>query len=183
MNNLLFVYGTLLAADTGTTGRSQRTRLARASRIVGQATLPGHLYDLGRYPALVIIGDLHRRPAPSTSAKPDISRHAADVGLPPDQSVRGQHRPTARFSEAADQDGTASLVHGELLELADPARSLAWLDAYEGIVPGPHPHNDYERIERTVTLTDGATASAWVYVWRAALGPATLIPGGRWLSR
>jgi gamma-glutamylcyclotransferase (GGCT)/AIG2-like uncharacterized protein YtfP len=36
----------------------------------------------------------------------------------------------------------ASRVHGEVYELADPARSLAWLDEYESIVPGKEASNE-----------------------------------------
>jgi gamma-glutamylcyclotransferase (GGCT)/AIG2-like uncharacterized protein YtfP len=131
----LFAYGTLLSGDSGATGRAQRARLAREGRVLGEGCLPGLLYDLGRYPALVVGG------------------------------------------------GDGAVVQGEVVELSDPDRSLAWLDAYEGIMPGDHPHNDYERVQRPVTLSKGGTVEAWVYVWRAGLERAVLIPGGRWLAR
>ena len=52
--DLLFVYGTLLSADTGAMGRSQRERLGRESRSLGSAWTTGLLYNLGRYPGLVL---------------------------------------------------------------------------------------------------------------------------------
>ena len=51
---LLFVYGTLMSTATGAMGRGPRARLDRASRILGPASVTGHLYDLGRYPGLVL---------------------------------------------------------------------------------------------------------------------------------
>lgn len=54
----LFVYGTLMQAATGALGHAQRAQLARESRSLGPATLPGaQLYDLGRYPGLVETGE------------------------------------------------------------------------------------------------------------------------------
>ncbi len=53
----LFIYGTLMATDTGALGREQRARLQRESRSVGAATMTGaRLYNLGRYPGLVESG-------------------------------------------------------------------------------------------------------------------------------
>ncbi len=79
--------------------------------------------------------------------------------------------------------GDGSLVEGEVCELLDPARSFAWLDAYEGIVPGEHPHNDYERLLRPVVLAGGGTVSAWIYVYRKPVAVDALMPSGNWLSR
>lgn len=79
--------------------------------------------------------------------------------------------------------GDGSLVEGEVWELLDAALSFAWLDAYEGIVPGEHPHNDYQRVLRPVTLASGETVDAWVYVYRKPIDPAAQITGGNWLAR
>lgn len=141
----LFVYGTLMAAaGAHAMGRSQRERLQRESISLGPASVPGRLYDLGRYPGLV------------------------------------------------DDDGAATRVCGELVLLRDPAASLAWLDAYEGLtgsgaavvdadraVEGGAP-DEYRRVERLVTCADGRTCTAWLY--RYVLDPAGRLPlpGGRW---
>ena len=61
----LFVYGTLLGSDRGLTGHNQRARLAREAKVIGTATLEGRLYDLGRYPGIVV-------PAPGESTPGDI---------------------------------------------------------------------------------------------------------------
>lgn len=132
-HELLFVYGTLLSGDTGATGRAQRARLAREARLIGTGFACGRLYDLGRYPGLVLTA------------------------------------------------GAADRVHGELLELANPTATLRWLDAYEGIVPGEHPHNEYERLRLPVTRDSGETVDAWLYIYRGPLTTARVIPEGRWL--
>ncbi|HWE20251.1 MAG TPA: gamma-glutamylcyclotransferase family protein [Hyphomicrobiaceae bacterium] len=49
MNARLFVYGTLLSTACHPMG----ARLRREARLVGEASLPGQLYSLGRYPGLV----------------------------------------------------------------------------------------------------------------------------------
>ncbi len=84
MNPHLFVYGTLLS----TAGHPMGDRLRREARLIGEASIEGQLFSLGKYPGLV---------------------------------------------EAA---GSGARVHGEVYALNAPAASLAWLDAYEGIVPG-----------------------------------------------
>lgn len=54
MTDLLFVYGTLMATAGDAMGRVERVRLARESVPLGVATTRGQLYDLGRYPGLVV---------------------------------------------------------------------------------------------------------------------------------
>ena len=50
----LFVYGTLMTAAAGARlGKSMRARLQREGVSLGEATMPGRLYDFGRYPGLV----------------------------------------------------------------------------------------------------------------------------------
>ncbi len=134
-SELLFVYGTLLSADNGRAGRAQRDRLAREAVVFGAGTVAGALFDLGRYPGLVVGGVVTGR------------------------------------------------VHGEVLQLARVAHTLAWLDDYEGIIPGQHPHNEYERRRLPVLMATGETIEAWGYVYLNSTMPARLIAGGSWLRR
>lgn len=115
----LFVYGTLKRGFAN----PWSCRLWSQAVFLGAATVPGRLYDLGAFPALV---------------------------------------------ETADGE---SVVHGELAELAS-ARLLEELDDYEG--------PQYERVQRRARLEDGTEREAWVYVWRAPLGRARPVAGGRW---
>jgi gamma-glutamylcyclotransferase (GGCT)/AIG2-like uncharacterized protein YtfP len=80
--------------------------------------------------------------------------------------------------------GAGEVVHGEVLELASPhGRSLRWLDSYEGIVPGNHPHNEYERRIVDATLDDGAVVQAWTYICLLQPTPWAWIASGSWLDR
>jgi len=130
----LFIYGTLMAIDTGALGRAQRARLQRESRSLGAATMTrARLYNLGRYPGLV------------------------------------------------ESDAASDIVHGEVVVLANPARSFFWLDAYEGVIRDKPEASDYARIERTVHLVKGGTElSAWVYVFLKDVAHRRAIASGRW---
>lgn len=79
----------------------------------------------------------------------------------------------------------AMTVHGEVFELSDPARSLVWLDRYEGIAPG-NPYSEYKRVVRNATIYDqgpsASTIEAWVYVYQGSLNRARKLPGGKWRS-
>lgn len=129
----LFVYGTLRQSAAGSLGKPQRERLARESRNLGAATMPGaRLYDLGRYPGLV-------------------------------------------------ESGAASdIVHGEVVALTNPARTLLWLDAYEGVIAGDPEGSEYARLERAVMLQRGSELSAWVYVLIKDVARHRAIATGRW---
>ncbi len=129
----LFVYGTLMSSAQGALGMAQRAQLVRESHVLGPAVLMGaELYDLGRYPGLVLTTN------------------------------------------------ETQLVHGEVVELHRPARSLIWLDEYEGFSPGQNHENDYDRVEREVRLADGEIITAWVYVFLKDILHRRPIPNGRW---
>ena len=130
MNPHLFVYGTLLS----TAGHPKGARLQREARLIGEASIPGRLYRIERYPGLVEDSDPQRAGA-----------------------WRGV---------CAERSG----------------QPLKWLDAYEGIVPGAHDQNEYERVERPVRLASGEQITAWVYLYRKDVAPFRLIPDGRWGS-
>lgn len=96
-------------------------------------------------------------------------------------SAHGRLYDLGRYPGLVESECSTDIVHGEVLELLEPERTLRWLDAYEGIVPGDHPHNEYERCIRPIVLTDtGETVMAWVYIYRHDVTRAHLIPGGRW---
>ena len=128
MNTLLFVYGSLLSRVRHPMG----ARLRREARLLGEGTIAGRLYSLGRYPGLV-------------------------------ETAGGSHR-----------------VHGEVYDLKRPAPTLAWLDSYEGIVPGKRERSPYERVERPVRLASGETLTAWVYLYRKSVRTRPEVLGGYW---
>jgi gamma-glutamylcyclotransferase (GGCT)/AIG2-like uncharacterized protein YtfP len=71
MNARLFVYGTLLSRARHPMG----ARLQREALLLGAATMPGRLYNLGRYPGMVeaagpeplVHGELYALEVPATS--------------------------------------------------------------------------------------------------------------------
>jgi gamma-glutamylcyclotransferase (GGCT)/AIG2-like uncharacterized protein YtfP len=71
MNARLFVYGTLLSRD----GHPKGARLRREARLLGEATIQGRLYSLGRYPVLIeaaagqyaVHGEVYTLNTPATS--------------------------------------------------------------------------------------------------------------------
>lgn len=75
-------------------------------------------------------------------------------------------------------DPAAGVVHGELWALADPARALAALDAFEGVRPGDDAASEYLRVRVRCLAPDGA--EAWVYVWNGPPDGLARIPGGSW---
>jgi gamma-glutamylcyclotransferase (GGCT)/AIG2-like uncharacterized protein YtfP len=85
-----------------------------------------------------------------------------------------------RYPGLVESDAAGDVVHGEVVELANPDRTLLWLDAYEGIVPGIHDQNEYARIERRVRLADGTELQAWVYVFLKDVACRRVIASGRW---
>jgi gamma-glutamylcyclotransferase (GGCT)/AIG2-like uncharacterized protein YtfP len=120
---LLFVYGTLRPAASASAGVR---RLAERARVLGAATVPGRLYDLGRYPAArldeaasgVVRGDLLALPA---DALPAIDAYE---GFDPAAPSRGLFRR---------ERCRAQLVAGP-----PPVEREAWVYVWNGDAPpGP----------------------------------------------
>ena len=82
-------------------------------------------------------------------------------------------------------EGGDGVVHGEALRLTDPEATLAWLDAYEGIVVGEpdQNRNEYERVIRGVTLQSGAALDVWVYLYRKDVTGLVPVADGRWPAK
>ncbi len=109
-----------------------------------------------------------------------LGREARGIGP---ATVAGRLFHLGRYPGLVLDGSSDDVVHGELLELTTPASTLAWLDDYEGIVPGDHAHNEYERRVIDVTLASGERAAAWSYVYRQSATGKRLIETGRWLAR
>ncbi|HAV64185.1 MAG TPA: gamma-glutamylcyclotransferase, partial [Verrucomicrobiales bacterium] len=59
----------------------------------------------------------------------------------------------------------ADRVHGDLFELGDAATALPKLDDFEGVGPGHVKPQEYIRRPECVTLPDGRSVTAWIYVF------------------
>jgi len=88
-----------------------------------------------------------------------------------------------RYPGVATGGGVDDLVHGEAVLLSDPQSTLAWIDAYEGVVPGREATNEYDRVILQTRLAGGETFDAWVYLLRRVPERAGLIESGRWIRR
>ena len=91
----------------------------------------------------------------------------------------------ARLYDLGSYPGAAAigsvddLVHGEAVLLSDPDATLAWIDAYEGVVPG-NEDQEYNRVVLQTRLAGGETFDAWVYLLARVPQRAGFIESGRW---
>jgi gamma-glutamylcyclotransferase (GGCT)/AIG2-like uncharacterized protein YtfP len=128
-------------------------------------------------PHLFVYGTLLSRAGHPMGAR--LQREASLLGA---ASIGGRLYSLGRYPGLVESGAAGDLVHGEVYALADPAASLKWLDAYEGVRPGKGEQNPYERVERPVQLATGATLTAWVYLYRKSVRMRPPIPGGHWLA-
>jgi gamma-glutamylcyclotransferase (GGCT)/AIG2-like uncharacterized protein YtfP len=84
------------------------------------------------------------------------------------------------FPGLVETGDPAHIVHGEVLTLASPAATLAWVDEYEDVIPSGPAASHYDRVARSVRLASGAELSAWVYRFTRDFARFAAIEGGRW---
>jgi gamma-glutamylcyclotransferase (GGCT)/AIG2-like uncharacterized protein YtfP len=133
------------------------------------------------HPYLFVYGTLMStaRSALGKGMRERLQREARLLGP---ASTQGRLYDLGRYPALVDSEDPADLVHGEVFALQEPGKSFAWLDKYEGIVPGQHGHNDYERVERPVRLASGEEIAAWVYFYRKSVVSVRRLASGRWVS-
>ena len=69
-------------------------------------------------------------------------------------------------------------MHGDVFELRDP-EILTALDAYEGCGPDDAEPTQYLRKLQKMTLADGTSVEAWMYVYNWSLENRERIKSGR----
>ena len=106
-----------------------------------------------------------------------LRREARRIGA---ATLQGRLYRVSWYPGAVDSPDPAQRVHGEVWTLDDPKVALAWLDAYEGIVPGRSERGAFRRVERQVWLATGAEMAAWVYLYKKDVARLAAIPDGRW---
>ncbi|MEZ5849714.1 MAG: gamma-glutamylcyclotransferase family protein [Hyphomicrobiaceae bacterium] len=94
-------------------------------------------------------------------------------------SMPGRLYDLGDYPAMTEPSAADDIVHGEVYRLTDAQAVFRWLDPYEGISDGDLAP-EYARCERCVTLVQGCTAPAWVYLWLGALSESQLVAGGRW---
>jgi gamma-glutamylcyclotransferase (GGCT)/AIG2-like uncharacterized protein YtfP len=116
---------------------------------------------------------------------PQGERLRRDASLIGDATLRGRLFRVSWYPGVVRSDTPGDLVHGEVYRLYDPVASLAWLDAYEGIVAGPESVaalDEYVRTICDVRLSDGTEAQAFVYIYQRAVDTLVRLEGGRWIG-
>jgi gamma-glutamylcyclotransferase (GGCT)/AIG2-like uncharacterized protein YtfP len=98
-------------------------------------------------------------------------------------TIQGRLHDRGRYPVLISSDDVADIVHGELLEIADPAVTLLWLDAYEGIGRDAKQADEYSRVKTSAKLSAGGETSAWVYLFQRPVTGLPRIRSGRWQSR
>ena len=90
-------------------------------------------------------------------------------------TTRGRLLNLGRYPGLTEGSGR---VHGLFLRLHQPAKTLAWLDAYEDCTG--RPDDEYRRVLRSVVTADGSARMAWVYVLARVPVDAIGLPTGVW---
>lgn len=108
-----------------------------------------------------------------------LQREARSLGA---AAIHGRLYDLGDYPGLRDGTGNGEVVHGEVFRLDDPEAVFLWLDAYESIVPNDPAASEYERARRSVTLADGTTVTASVYLYRTQPAQEGYRPDGRWLA-
>jgi gamma-glutamylcyclotransferase (GGCT)/AIG2-like uncharacterized protein YtfP len=116
----------------------------------------------------------------SAAGHPMGARLRREARLIGQASFSGRLYRISHYPGLVEDPAAPAPVTGEVYELNNPAASLPWLDAYEGIVPGTGGRNEYERVQRAVRLASGEELTTWVYLYRKPVSGLRLIPEGRW---
>lgn len=119
--------------------------------------------------------------APGRMGRSQRARLAREGRVIGPATMQGRLYDVGRYPGLVTTVDVCERVHGEVVRLADPAGTLRWLDAYEGIVPGRGEDSEYERVEAAAVLASGGIITAWVYVYKRDTSAARHLPGGAWL--
>ena len=114
---------------------------------------------------------------------PMAARLAAESRVLGPGSVAGRLYDFGAWPGALPCEAAADRVHGILLRLIDPERSLPWLDAYEGASETDPEPRAFERVIVPVRLRSGRQVDGWIYYYRGRASRARLIPGGWYTAR
>jgi gamma-glutamylcyclotransferase (GGCT)/AIG2-like uncharacterized protein YtfP len=128
-------------------------------------------------PHLFVYGSLM-----SSAGHPMGGRLRREARLVGEATIQGRLYKVSWYPGVVASREPGERVHGEVYALDNPGRALAWLDAYEGLVPGNRDENEYERAERQARLASGEEITAWVYLYRKDVAGLSALPGGRWVA-
>jgi len=108
-----------------------------------------------------------------------LSEHAAFVSK---GRFRGRLYLVSDYPGVVASDDFREWVMGEVYALRHPETVLAELDRYEECGPGFAEPTEYVRCRQDIQLENGATCSAWVYLYNLPTANLRLLPSGDFLS-
>jgi gamma-glutamylcyclotransferase (GGCT)/AIG2-like uncharacterized protein YtfP len=128
-------------------------------------------------PLLFVYGSLL-----SSFAHPMGERLRGEATLIDAAVMQGRLYKVSWYPGAVGSDAPSDCVIGEVYRLDDAIHSLAWLDEYEGVMPGQGVTKlgEYTRAERGVRIARGGDVTAWVYVYQGDVTRLVRITNGRW---
>ncbi len=129
---------------------------------------------------LFVYGTLMRAAASSElgrDMRERLDREAEWLGT---AEIRGELYDRGPYPLLVITGGAEEIVHGEVYRLRRPDDTFPWLDDYEGVPSESLIGDEYERRVEPVTLRDGSTIRAWVYVHRRAVRDLPRLMNGRW---
>lgn len=86
------------------------------------------------------------------------------------------------YPGVVESENPDDIVYGEVYEIKNQEPLLYQLDRYEGCSQNdPEPH-EFERIEKTVTLLNGKTLTAWIYIYTQPVSNKERIESGDFVS-
>ena len=111
MNPHLFVYGTLLSAA----GHPMGDRLRREARLIGEASIEGQLFSLGKYPGLIeaagagmhVYGEVYALNAPAAS----FQWLDAYEGIVPGENEQNKYKRVERPAKLASGESVTAWVY------------------------------------------------------------------------
>lgn len=110
-------------------------------------------------------------------------RLRAEADLVGPATIAGKLYRVSWYPGLVDEMGN-DIVRGEVYALHSPAKTLVWLDEFEGVSRGSMSVTEqdrYAREVRTVTVSDDQV-DAWVYLYRGPLDGLAHVPDGDWTA-
>lgn len=80
-------------------------------------------------------------------------------------TLPGELYEISGYPGALLESSSLNRIHGEVYRLLEPEAVLHTLDVYEECSPDFPIPQEYQRIQKTVTLSTGQSVIAWIYVY------------------
>jgi gamma-glutamylcyclotransferase (GGCT)/AIG2-like uncharacterized protein YtfP len=114
------------------------------------------------------------------SGHPVAARLACESRVIGPASVPGRLYDFGAYPGALASKAPGDVVHGLVLRLAQPRRTLSWLDAYEGCAPGAPEPQGFMRVITSARLTPSRQVHAWIYCYRGDPARGRHVRNGRY---